>query len=326
MSEFNVSLPERFHYLDGIEESKEQQLEDYLHKLDSALEEVLGRLFVRVAESVDSPTTGNLTKVDEDGQMVDSGVAYDNLVLLSSNQTITGVKTFPSLVVDNNGTGSGVYTSQDGVLAAGKHGLEVYSNAAHTTADTALVMVDQNSAGASEPALEIHNDGTGAGIEINQDGGAMGITVYQNAESAGINITNASVGYGMFINQIGIISGTKAALFVRGTEGHNQTAGAGLVKFHMDDADSTIPVLDITNDGTGTGLKVDQNGNNASIDIEHTGTVAAVQVGCTANAPHLHFSGDPTVASPVNGNVWFDGTNLKIRIGATTYNLDKTAE
>ena len=99
MGEFNVSLPKRFHYETDTSEGKERELEDYLHKLDSALEEVLSRLFGRLTETVDGPTTGNLTKVDEDGQLIDSGVAYDNLALLTGNQTIAGVKTFSSFPV-----------------------------------------------------------------------------------------------------------------------------------------------------------------------------------------------------------------------------------
>lgn len=45
----------------------------------------------------------------------------------------------------------------------------------------------------------------------------------------------------------------------------------------------------------------------------------------TVNAAHLLLKGDPTVAAPVDGEIWFDGSELKIRIGATTYNLDRTA-
>lgn len=55
-----------------------------------------------------------------------------------------------------------------------------------------------------------------------------------------------------------------------------------------------------------------------------TGTV--LMLTNSGNGPHLNFAGDPTVASPSDGDVWFDGTNLKIRIGATTYNFDRTAE
>jgi len=55
----------------------------------------------------------------------------------------------------------------------------------------------------------------------------------------------------------------------------------------------------------------------------NTGTLTLANA---ADGTHLKFTGDPTVATPVDGDLWFDGTNLKIRIGATTYNIDKTAE
>ena len=111
MGEFNVSLPEQFHYLKDTPEGKEEELEHYLHQLDSALEEVLSRLFGRVVESVDSPTTGNLSKVDADGQLVDSGVAYNNLALLTGTQTIAGVKTFSSFPVTPSSAPSTDYQS-----------------------------------------------------------------------------------------------------------------------------------------------------------------------------------------------------------------------
>ena len=40
---------------------------------------------------------------------------------------------------------------------------------------------------------------------------------------------------------------------------------------------------------------------------------------------HIRLIGDPANATPLDGDIWFDGTNLKIRIGATTYNIDTTA-
>ena len=41
---------------------------------------------------------------------------------------------------------------------------------------------------------------------------------------------------------------------------------------------------------------------------------------------HIRLTGDPANATPLDGDIWFNGTNLKIRIGATTYNFDLTAE
>jgi len=59
--------------------------------------------------------------------------------------------------------------SYGGVLAGGKHALQVYSAKAHVNADSALVKIHQDNASASEPALEIDNDGSGAAIEISSD-------------------------------------------------------------------------------------------------------------------------------------------------------------
>ena len=47
-------------------------------------------------------------------------------------------------------------------------------------------------------------------------------------------------------------------------------------------------------------------------------------MGNTGNGPHLRFTGDPTVASPTDGDMWFDGTNLKFRVGAVTRTIDWT--
>ena len=60
--------------------------------------------------------------------------------------------------------------------------------------------------------------------------------------------------------------------------------------------------MQITAGGTGTGCAIIANGNG----------------------PHFNLSGDPTVTS-ADGDFWFDGTNLKINIGGTVYNVDVTA-
>lgn len=39
---------------------------------------------------------------------------------------------------------------------------------------------------------------------------------------------------------------------------------------------------------------------------------------------HLRLTGDPANATPLDGDIWFDGTNLKIRIGTTTNNFTVT--
>jgi hypothetical protein len=41
---------------------------------------------------------------------------------------------------------------------------------------------------------------------------------------------------------------------------------------------------------------------------------------------HFHLMGDPANATPADGDLWFNGTNLKMRIGVVTYNIDMTGE
>ena len=54
-------------------------LDEYLKRLAEAVEEIFRKLFLRVAESVDAPTSGNIAKLDADGQIVDSGKAYTDI-------------------------------------------------------------------------------------------------------------------------------------------------------------------------------------------------------------------------------------------------------
>lgn len=54
-------------------------------------------------------------------------------------------------------------------------------------------------------------------------------------------------------------------------------------------------------------------------------TASALVLTNTGNGPHINFTGDPTVSSPSDGDLWFTGTDLRFRIGATTYTVDLTA-
>ena len=45
----------------------------------------------------------------------------------------------------------------------------------------------------------------------------------------------------------------------------------------------------------------------------------------TTDHAHIRMSGGPSPLSSESGDLWFDGSELKINIGGTVYNLDKTA-
>jgi len=117
--------------------------------------------------------------------------------------------------------------------------------------------------------------------------------------------------------------------------------------------DGNGPCLDIDNNGTDNGLYIHQDGtlasNNHALLVEssvdqdtsslakfnmsnsssskagiwslHAGTGACVRLQNTGNGPHLKFQGDPNVSSPVDGDMWFDGTSLNFRDGSTTHDL-----
>ena len=97
MSLFSVDLPHRFMFKTGGEKwdgSKEQELEDYLNELSTAIEDQFRRLHTRQADTADSPTDGNILTVDEDGGIVDSGKSDSDYAHIAGSETFTGEKTF----------------------------------------------------------------------------------------------------------------------------------------------------------------------------------------------------------------------------------------
>ncbi len=128
-----------------------------------------------VCQLVDNDGTNYGINIQQDGILastknalfVYSGVAQTiaPLILFEQDNAST---TQPVLTIDNKGGGSGIFASQTGILGAGKHVLLVQSNVNHTTADTALVLFNQDAVGASEPVIEIKNDGSG--VQIQGDG------------------------------------------------------------------------------------------------------------------------------------------------------------
>jgi len=97
MSLFSVDLPHRFMFKDGQEEwtkAKQEELENYLNELSMSIEDMFRRMHAKSAGYADSPTEGNILKVDEDGGLVDSGETLDELAHLAGEETFTGEKTF----------------------------------------------------------------------------------------------------------------------------------------------------------------------------------------------------------------------------------------
>ena len=86
--------------------------------------------------------------------------------------------------------------------------------------------------------------------------------------------------------------------------------------------DHGVVIEHLSTDGartTGVGLLATKDKNTSStspvLELEHDGSGA-----------HIRFIGDPTVSNPQDGDLWFDGTTLKLRVGTTTYNITMVPE
>ena len=149
--------------------------------------------------------TGNAVVIDNDGtghglyihQDIESASnKYPLYVTSTVNQGNTSALgyffqqgatgTTKGIQIDNSSTGTGQQINQSGILAGGKHGLEVKGTNGYnqTNADSALVKFLQDDADSTEPALEIVNDGTGHGIEADSSILATGLVVTSSIQAA----------------------------------------------------------------------------------------------------------------------------------------------
>ena len=276
-------------------------------------------------------------------QSIASG-AVDNTLVLKEGDVVIGadapnarldIRSYENntvVEIDNDHTGHGLYIHQDGVLANNQRALYVYSAVAQT--NSPLAYFSQNNASSTEPAIEIRNLGTGEGIELN----------------------NWGTGHGVRINAHGVLANSFYGLYVY--SGSIQTNGnAYLFQVKQDNASSTAPCARIVNDGTGDNLLMYQAGvlasgkhvlyvysavaqtNSAivriyndhassdkpSLSVREDGSGPCIQLEAIGGATHINFQADPANNSPVDGDFWFDGADLKLRVGSTTYTLDKTA-
>ena len=118
-SEINVDLPPRFEFTKTEPKDKEEELVDYLRRLSRAVEENIKKTFIRTAETIDSPTADNLPKLDEDGELVDSGISVSTDGTLAGDSdlllpTQKAVKTYVDAI---NSVPAGMIAMWHGTLA-----------------------------------------------------------------------------------------------------------------------------------------------------------------------------------------------------------------
>jgi hypothetical protein len=153
--------------------------------------------------------------------------------------------------------------------------------------------------------LAITNDSTDNTISIDQNGN-VGTNVATDGALHIENTGNTGIGLAVFTDM-------------------GASSDAELVSIKAENSAFDQTVVRIANDGSGVPLYVVNAGASFGIRVDQSGAGASLRLNHTGNRAHINFTGDPTPPSPTDGDFWFDGTNLKIRIGATTYNVDVTA-
>jgi len=193
--------------------------------------------------------------------------------------------------------------------------------------------------------INLTNSSTGNGIVIANSGGGDGININNtNADSQGIVITSggASNNKGICIAHTGA-TGNPAGLVISVSD--SGAAGTGI---SISASDASRGVL-ISSTSTTEAVHIDHSGSDNAVGIKHSGIGTCVLAHATGgshpvisvtsdgsasgpslkldnqvNAAHIRFTGDPSPASPQDGDFWFDGTDLKLRVGTTTYTISKT--
>lgn len=138
-------------------------------------------------------------------------------------------------------------------------------------------------------AITITNDGSGTAITIDQNGNGRSLFIDSEATTARVI-------------EIELANTDGDAIFIT-NNGNHVDANNYVFNVHQSHASSVGGAVRFIHDGDGLLLK-----------LNHAGT-----------GTHINFEGDPVNASSADGDFWFDGTNLKINVGGTVYNVDVTA-
>jgi hypothetical protein len=222
-----------------------------------------------------------------------------NAATWTDDATVTGTKK-----LQFRDTGMYIHSTLDGQLdVVSDTTLTVTAPTTIITANTALTL-------ASTTAININ------GVTTVNDDGSNGDCV---------TIDNDGTGLGLNITQDATLAVAKYALRVYSNEAQTN---ADLVRFENDNESTDQPVLLVIQNNessSGRGIHARSDGTGEAIFVDANSTGAAARIDAGGNGAHILFTGDPTVASPADGEMWFDGTNLKFRIGSTTYNIDMTS-
>ena len=166
--------------------------------------------------------------------------------------------------------------------------------------------VEASNAFNSDSTVVISNSGTGNALDI---GGRVKISTNLQA----LNIDSFYTGGSITIDETATTGSTKSI-------GITTARPCSGILLDMNHITNTQRAIDIRYAGLATNFEA------LSIDLENaSATGDCVLLNHSGNGSHIRFTGDPTNSSSNDGDLWFDGTNLKINISGTVYTLDKTS-
>ena len=194
--------------------------------------------------------------------LVEQDEAGDDQVALEVQQAGSG----KAMALDVNGNGQGLNIDSEAttgnsiaVVSQVTTGSAIgFANQAiHTgTGTNSIMYIDDQNSGSTGDVLLIKNAGTGNGVIIDQNGNGLSIEI--DSEATTSRVINIQA-----INTAGAV--------LRIDNDGIQTSDQ-VVSFIQDHASSTSDVLSIKNDGTGSVLVADQNGDAIAISIDSEST------------------------------------------------------
>ncbi|MBU2685723.1 MAG: hypothetical protein KKF27_20970, partial [Gammaproteobacteria bacterium] len=192
--------------------------------------------------------------------------------------------------ITNAGTESGLYINQTGVLAASKYGLYIYSNSAQINGY--LAFIHQANVSSTQRALHVTNEGEG---------------------------------YGVYLHKHTTPLAASRAMLKVYSDVANVNASA-LVDINEASTTSTHVVLQVNNDGLGTGIYVDSDINNTTagsfdgilVDFDRIGNVSSgsdTVYGLRLTPTHTGASGGTIATYGVHATVAGDAGGTSTAVG-----------
>jgi hypothetical protein len=246
-----------------------------------------------------SATTGNLLQVNDVSTLTSGRLAY-----FYSNSADVTARNLVEIVNDNSAAVGA--TCLKVIQVGGGASSAIIVTTAATTGCGISMAGDSLTTG---QLASFYSNGTDANARnlvqiINDNSAASGakcLYVQQDADQLAFYVIAAVTTYYGIYSRCDSLTTGQAGRFVSNS---SNTGAFQVVGIYNDNSLATGAVC----------LYAQQDAANVAIDVNSTG-----------NGAHIRFRGDPTVASPVDGDMWFTGTELRLRIGTTTYKATLTA-